>query len=141
MCIGNYVALHDNSCLSNMHLVFFIGYVYDDASGDRVVCDGDVACRRLFLSIFLVLSNFWNVSFKQCTSVYIFGQVFYSKIISCLKLLFYYIAIQAKNIYPSSNHVLFLQILCNCLSSFIRKSSQKYQDTLSFGMDNRHTMC
>ena len=67
-------------------LVFFIGYVYDDASGDRVVCNGDVACRRLFLSIFLVLSNFWNVSFQQCTSVYIFGQVFYSKIISCLKL-------------------------------------------------------
>ena len=71
-------------------LVFFIGYVYDDAFGDRMVCNGDVACRRLFLSIFLVLSNFWNVSFKQCTSVYIFGQVFYSKIISCLKLLFYY---------------------------------------------------
>ena len=67
-------------------LVFFIGYVYDDASGDRMVCNGYVACRRLFLSIFLVLSNFWNVSFQQCTSVYIFGQVFYSKIISCLKL-------------------------------------------------------
>ena len=71
-------------------LVFFIGYVYDDAFGDWVVCDGDVACRRLFLSIFLVLSNFWNVSFQQCTSVYIFGQVFYSKITSCLKILFYY---------------------------------------------------
>ena len=66
----------------------FIGYVYDDAFGDRVVCDGDVACRRLFLSIFLVLSNFWNVSFQQCTSVYIFGQVFYSRIISCLKILY-----------------------------------------------------
>ena len=73
-------------------LVFFIGYVYDDAFGDWVVCDGNVACRRLFLSIFLVLSNFWNVSFQQCTSVYIIGQVFYSKIISCLKLLFYRIS-------------------------------------------------
>ena len=72
-------------------LVFFIGYVYDDASGDRVVCNGDVACRRLFLSIFLVLSNFWNVSFQQCTSVYIFGQVFYSKITSCLKILILYL--------------------------------------------------
>ena len=123
-------------------LVFFIGYVYDDAFGDRMVCNGDVACRRLFLSIFLVLSNFRNVSFKQCTSVYIFGQVFYSKIISCLKLYsISNIAFLAKNIYPSSNHVFLLQILCNCLSSFIRKSSQKYQDTLSFGMDNRHTMC
>ena len=103
-----------------------------------MVCNGYVACRRLFLSIFLVLSNFWNVSFQQCTSVYIFGQVFYSKITSCLKILFYSLA---KNIYPSSNHVFLLQILCNCLSSFIRKGSQKYKDTLSFGMDNRHTMC
>ena len=102
-----------------------------------MVCNGDVACRRLFLSIFLVLSNFWNVSFKQCTSVYIFGQVFYSKI----QVTLFNIAFLAKNICRSSNHVFLLQILCNCLSSFIRKSSQKYQDTLSFGMDNRHTMC
>ena len=120
-------------------LVFFIGYVYDDAFGDWVVCDGDVACRRLFLSIFLVLSNFWNVPFQQCTSVYIFGQVFYSNITYCLNIPFYLSL--AKNMYPSSNLVFLLQILCNCLSSFIRKSSKKYQNTLSFGMDNRHTMC
>ena len=120
-------------------LVFFIGYVYDDAFGDWVVCDGDVACRRLFLSIFLVLSNFWNVSFQQCTSVYIFGQVFYSKITSCLKILFYYLY---RKIYIHLQILSFLlQILCNRLSSFVRKSSPKYQDTLSFGMDNRHTMC
>ena len=132
--------LHDNSCLSNMPCIF-IGYVYDDAFGDWVVCDGDVACRRLFLSIFLVLSNFWNVSFQQCTSVYIFGQVFYSIIICCVKFLLYNIVYPVKNIYPYSNLVLLLQILCNCLSSFVRKGSQKYQDTLSFGLDNRHTMC
>ena len=123
-------------------LVFFIGYVYDDAFGDWVVCDGNVACRRLFLSIFLVLSNFWDVSFQQCTSVHIFGQVFYSKITFCLKIIIYFdIILLSKNIYPSSNHVFLLQILCNCLSSFVRKSSQKYQNTPSLGMDNRHIMC
>ena len=121
-------------------LVFFIGYVYDDAFGDWVVCDGDVACRRLFLSIFLVLSNFRNVSFQQCTSVYIFGQVLYSKIdLSFISIPLY--CISSKKYISIFKSCLFLQILCNCLSSFIRKSSQKYQDTLSFGMDNRHTMC